>query len=446
MIVALISGIVSTFSVIVIAYREIGGGGGCRCCGRRFHISSRNGKPWFRYVANIILSLVAICLSILATGLGPVAVATPIQVGSNLLSNMCLQWFLGMIRPTKDQLVGTMTLAAAVTILPDIGPGEMELHADVLYLLGQPSALLYIAVSSVMMASGMLALAKGWVKENDSKLLTFAMVGGTATVVSASIGKAVQMIHNLIVLGPLLVIYVGLGALCLGVAARANATLEDPSSYVSIASGVQLVCTCFAGLFIWGDSGRLEYPLGYSMIYVLVVLGTYGVSSFDLLAAHHVGFYAEEMYSYANASLQNLNTLDDEDNSYRKHYTGPKGDIIRNEIWKLVGLWQSGSTDEAEYRKVLQLCLDKLLLTRRLKGEDVVELVLDLLQDNRGFGPEPAPAFKNWLEKHVKSYVDMSDGAYADEHASPLLRTAKWNTMPNLLQTERRLIRHNSVM
>merc|ERR1712137_1292199 len=93
----------------------------------------------------------------------------------------------------------------------------------------------------------------------------------------------------------LLVVYVVLACLCLGVAAMANGTLEDPTLFVPISNGVNLVLNCFAGLFIWGDWNRLEFPLAYCMVYVLVVLGTYLVSSLDFLFSNYTAVAEEKV-------------------------------------------------------------------------------------------------------------------------------------------------------
>lgn len=448
---ALASGIVSTLAVIVIAAPVAPGSSASlsrlsdlaessagksnlpRWQFRRKLMMSQN----FRYVLNALLSLIAIGLSIRSTGLGPVAVATPIQVGSNLLSNMCLQWFLGMIRPTKDQFLGTMTLAAAVTILPDIGPEDVNRDGDVLELLLEPIAILYIVVSFALMLSSILALTKGWVKSNDQKLLSYAVVGGTATVLSTSLGKVVQMllsrrsyalIHNLIVMAPLVLVYVALGVICLGVIARANATLQDPSTYVPIASGVQLVCTCFAGLFIWGDWPRLDYPLGYSMVYVLVVLGTYGVSSFDLMATYQMDIAEDQhIFLFKDPHLRNVQ---------KEMEIPPRGDKVALEFYTLVHLWNKQSGDQERYGQIIQSLITKLVLRWRLRCEDVVELVVKLLKESNGLGPTPSPLFFEWVEEQMKPYLDSLDFP-ANEKAMPLLRKNP-STMPNLLQYDQR--------
>ncbi|CAK0898712.1 unnamed protein product [Prorocentrum cordatum] len=118
---------------------------------------SRVAKGTF-FLANLALSGISIILGIAANGHGPVAVAFPVGVGSNLLSNMVLQdSMLGIAKYTKNMRVGTLVLASAVMILPDVGGGPADLAEDVnvLQLLTTRKAMLFVGACAIVLIFGL---------------------------------------------------------------------------------------------------------------------------------------------------------------------------------------------------------------------------------------------------------------------------------------------------
>merc|ERR1719277_2875260 len=102
-------------------------------------------------------------------------------------------------------------------------------------------------------ASGAVLLLR-CTKDNMTLLFLFAIVGGTGTVLNTSISKLCQMPFvkaSWMLLIPLMAIYLGLAALCLVAGAAANTRLEDPSVFVPISTGVNLVLNALAGICIW---------------------------------------------------------------------------------------------------------------------------------------------------------------------------------------------------
>merc|ERR1712107_215673 len=91
------------------------------------------------------------------------------------------------------------------------------------------------------------------------------------------------------------VMYSVLAVICVGGSASANSTLEDPSMFVPISNGVNLVLNCLAGLSIWQDGTRLKDPLEYFTAYIFVVLGTYLVSSVDFFAENQTEVAAHKV-------------------------------------------------------------------------------------------------------------------------------------------------------
>merc|ERR1712218_272132 len=56
----------------------------------------------------------------------------------------------------------------------------------------------------------------------------------------------------------------------------------DLSVYIPMSESVQLVVTAFTGMIIWGDLQRIPCLLNYIMVYALIILGVYELSTHDL--------------------------------------------------------------------------------------------------------------------------------------------------------------------
>jgi len=333
----------------------------------------------------------------MAVGRGPVAVAFSVTVGSNLLSNMILQLALGMAHYTKNMVTGTLVLSSAVMMLPDVGPSEVPVDFGAYDVLGRPAAVIYVACSFVIVGVGLRIILRGTVQDNNTALLfAFAMVNGSATVLSTSISKLVQMHLSLQVRIPVLIVYVLLGCFCLCMAAIANATLQDPSVFVPVGAGVNLVLTFVSGLCIWADWSRLEHHLCYIMAYTLVVLGTYSVSSFDLNSKQTGQIEANR---YVAATEKNVPTYDCEYEPRRS---------LRQCFQELLLLWSQGSAHPGELRtalvETLRLGLDRELISHRA----IAELFVSLAEE-----PSlcPAASFRSealevWLRQALGTRLD----------------------------------------
>jgi len=161
------------------------------------------------------------------------------------------------------------------------------------------------------------------------------------------------------------------------------------------------------------------------MIYVLVVLGTYGVSSFDLLASYRMEIAEDhQTFFFKDRRLRNVQ---------KELGIPPRGDKIALEFYTLVHLWNKQSGDQEQYGEIIHSLITKLVMRWRLRCEDVIELVVKLLKESNGLGPSPSPLFFDWVEQQMKPYLDHIYGFPANENTMPLLRK-KPSTMPNLLE------------
>lgn len=396
---AIISGIVATLASLVITYPA-------HCYSRRGVLQSQTCKG-VTFLANLALSGISILLGIMAAGRGPVAVIFPLGIGSNLLSNMILQLALGIAHYTKNMMTGTLVLASAVMILPDVGPSEVPVGFDAIDVLERPAAMVFVAFSVVSAGLGLGIILRGTVKDNNNLLLfVYTIVNGSATVLSTSISKLVQMHLSLQVQVPMLILYVLLGTFCLGMAAIANATLQDPSIFVPVGAGVNLVLTFVAGLCIWGDWGRLEHKLSYIMVYILVVLGTYSVSSFDFLSKE-VGQIEANRYVAAKQNMKCSAICGSGAAAFVPHYDSqyePTRSSLRRRFDDLLFLWAQESADSDKLRIALMETL-KLGLDREYISHDAIAELFILLAEDPLLCPAASYKSDNleaWLKQTLK--------------------------------------------
>lgn len=306
-------------------------------------------------VLNLSLTGAATLLNILACGQGPVAVVFSLCVAAGLSSSLVLQQTLGLAVYDKNARVGTSVLVIAVLLIASLGPTELPGDSDVLELITTLPAAVFIGCSLVVMAGSMAILFLELAHSSNSvKLLLFALVGGTGTVLNASLSKVVQMHLAMPLRISLLAVYVLVAVICIGSSIYANSSLEDPSLFVPISNGVNLVLNCLAGICIWGDSGRLKtHIFNYAALYVLVTVGTYLTSSFDVFKGSAEVVKAQE--------LMQLNT-------------SSKLNSARCLTTSSVGLKQGFLPDSGRLREMtqrLKISLDKQLITH----QEIAELL-----------------------------------------------------------------------
>jgi len=424
---AIVAGFCSTLSAVVITYPA----------NRSIRLEYEQGavEKAFILLGNVTLTGVSTVLGILAAGQGPVAVVFPLQVGATLLSNMIIQSRLGIARYTKNMTVGTLVLAAAVMLLPDLGPEQLPPDINALELLQANLSMGFIAFCLFVMVFGLRLLVQAQTQganllnNNTTMLFTYALVGGIGTVLNTSIAKVVQMHLSLVVKVPLVSLYVFLACFCLGVAAMANGTLDDPILFVPISNGVNLVLNCLAGLCIWGDWKRLDCPFGYCIVYVLVVLGTYLVSSLDFLFMNYLDVAEEKVNKVKQAWRQTKTFITvhsppvqvDQPRDCSRIVESlclfcgctPKSSIdvedidypfmVHNRTKSLGDLFANQYDEETDIpREKLYACLLRALNNGSVNNDAIVELCLELAQENGTQGVYRTPVFTRWVDVHIQ--------------------------------------------
>eukprot|EP00928_Gymnodinium_smaydae_P008848 TRINITY_DN13252_c0_g2_i1.p1 TRINITY_DN13252_c0_g2~~TRINITY_DN13252_c0_g2_i1.p1 ORF type:complete len:445 (-),score=86.87 TRINITY_DN13252_c0_g2_i1:101-1435(-) len=411
---AILSGTFNTLSTLAITYPT-------REAARRREPLSHSTEVCM-YITNFSLVGVSNVIGILANGQGPVAVTLPFMVASNILSILLGQWRLGMIRPSKPVRVGTFTLVAAVMILPDIGPADLPADSDIKALLQEPSSIIFIGLCVLGSVLGYVAVRMKWIKDNGKLVLTYALLGGAGTVLNTSISKLVQLNLGSAFKVALVVLYVLFSCFCLCIQAVANATLQDPSLFVPVGAGVNLVLNFFAGLCIWDDGSRLRYPLGYCMLYVLVVLGTYSVSSFDLFEIMN-----EEEPSRTNGAqpetkkppIKRLQTLA----QFTRAATRLGGTLTKHVNFErdsffvagvhLRKLWDDGCDSAPDTSRALRKFLKRGCARKLIDSNQLIDLIVELVQEPAcREGTLYTEGMEAWMDANVDTFNECSASLY----------------------------------
>jgi hypothetical protein len=396
------------------------------------------------YLGNLAMMGVSQVLGILANGQGPVSISFPFAICASILSVLLLQWRLGMVFPSKCVRVGTYTLSAAIVILPSVGPAE-AVNLNVVDLLLKPLSLIFIGLCVVGMFVGICAIRSGWVTDNSVVLWTFAFVGGAGTVLNVSITKLIQLpdVALAIRIG-LGAIYVLLAGVTLGVQAIANGKLSDPSTYIPVSCGVNLWLNFLAGLCIWGEWNRMTKPVSYFFVFVLVCLGTYGLSSFDLIP-HST---KEDMIKEKDEDVEPRELSHFQRSSTRRRtasktmkgnisapdrlgtasmlqtlqtkaiasFTLPSHlDYAQNPLWTTgVDLWNAWSEHPADaddtkfiLKKYLRLAVSRSLID----ANGLTDLCLQLLEEQPESREFYTPALERWLLNSVESFEECREEA-----------------------------------
>jgi hypothetical protein len=349
-------------------------------------------------IFNLVFQGLGAGLGILATGFGPVAIVFPVGTGTTLLSNMFLQAVLQVgARPNKKTASGTLVLACAVLLLVNIGPSDRppDTKVDAIQLLSTLPAKIYICCSLFAIVCGLCLLR--WATNNMSLLFTFATLGGACAVLNVSISKISQLptvLHSPVLLVPLIIMYLCLACLALGVAAAANATLTDPSGFIAISGGVNLVLNCLAGICIWGDWERLEYPMSYCVVYVLVVLGTYLVSTLDIMSMDWMDAQETKLGLVTKAVHA----------ATRRRGREALRTRSMNDLLKLGGAASlappcdiDGQLSPERQKRLLETILIRQLDCGCIQHEDLVRLCFQLIEEQSGGRNFMTPCMQEWL-------------------------------------------------
>lgn len=271
-VLAALAGVIISFGYNVIAY--------AKHVARRRNTTLSGTCERFLQLANLVLSLTGIGIFVISSKFGPVSVAMPVQTASNLLLNMIIQSSAGMKEYTKSMRIGTLVLTAASVCLMNVGPTDPEGGVDVLALVGEAVARVWLILMVALLLASVFCL-KQVGGEGTRGMLGYAFLVADSTALGATAGKMITATTGWLrascLLGYLLM---GVGSLFGGLAAAGSC---DIAVYLPTSQCIQLVINGLTGLFVWGDAERIQAPLSYLMVFILLIMGVYLCSELDVV-------------------------------------------------------------------------------------------------------------------------------------------------------------------
>jgi len=210
---------------------------------------------------------------------GPVAVVMPIVTASKLLSNTATQIFFKLAEYDKSMHVGTWVLCCATACLSYAGPREPVQALDATKMLSTVQAQAWILF--LVLVLGACIVDYHWFKDIKGRtLFTLSANVAISTALGANLAKFLGTAA-----GDEIPICFFFGFICafLSFAYTYLAALDcDLSVYIPMSESVQLVVNAFTGMIIWRDLLRIPCLLNYILIYALIILGVYELSSQDI--------------------------------------------------------------------------------------------------------------------------------------------------------------------
>lgn len=234
---------------------------------------------FFLFLLNVLLNLAGIAFFLFACKFGPVAVAMPMVTALKLLSNMVFQFSRGIAHYTKPMRVGTYVLAIAIFCLPEVGPTDPKDAIDIEWLLSQRLTQLWLESLVLVLASALVVLRFIGRDQTELTIFVLSVVVADSTSLAATVGKMLSVASGNLFTGCLF-LYLALGSVSFIWGAIA-AFEVDMSLYLPLSECLQLLINGATGAFVWGDGLRLQEPVSYGMVYILIGLSVYLCSSYD---------------------------------------------------------------------------------------------------------------------------------------------------------------------
>jgi hypothetical protein len=345
------------------------------------------------FVVYIVLSLGGVLFFMISTKYGPVALAMPVQTATTLFATMIFQSTGGIKPYTKAMRVGTVVLVAASSCLVAVGPTVPQEEQNVIALVENVSSILWILLMTVTLLLAVSTLRKSGLSDSQ-RLVLYAYVVADSTALGASVGKMLTVAEDfvLVVCG---LSYILLGAASLLFGAAASAAC-DMSIFLPVSQCLQLLINAATGLFVWGDAKRIQAPLAYTMVYVLICMGAYLLSAFDVMTS-----IARRM---ALRSVPISNEV--------LNISSPMNDPFWRKIADIERSWShsDSSVRSSDLKDVLTIGLDY----GELETEACADLVAVLSKLVGDQSPDMLQrAINDWISQHVRRPVNANPVATA---------------------------------
>jgi hypothetical protein len=252
-------------------------------------------RKWWAlgYVVNISLQIMSFVAQTFSTFVGPISIAVPVSLSSQLLTNfMFFSVFLKYEELKKDILIGTLVDAVGVILLFFVGSTFPEENPDIQEIFQAPGS---IAWASVVIGFSALVFPYHFILGcsessliTDRRTFTFLMMSEVFnSVLAASTLKMLALTEGS-GFAIVLVVTVYANSMLLYASMLQAVAVKQQSVYVPIAVTLYLGATGITGVLIWDDV--IQSIGGYVCVFALFALAATLLSDFEVLKASNAGF------------------------------------------------------------------------------------------------------------------------------------------------------------
>ena len=286
-----LGGAVEVTATAVLAYREAD--------------ERRTGKEWRKLAqslalgCNVALQLVSsIVGNLFATWYGPISIVGPIFLSSQLLANMLVfGWLLGLESFNKDMRIGTYIVVTAVVLLPIVGPTAQD-GQNIEELLSTLPSLVWtcLNVGSMFVGTACLLLLDIANLKQSYRMVLLLIVRATAFTVNLTVSKVFVLNVSATLLAVSILLKVLSGAI-ITYALVLQSTSVSQAVFAPLNASALIFVNAVTGMLIWQDFLVVSSWLGYSCVFVQLVLGNYLLlgEEIDLLSPENRRFGRQEM-------------------------------------------------------------------------------------------------------------------------------------------------------
>jgi hypothetical protein len=242
-------------------------------------------KYWaLAYLTNIACQFFSYGFQILSTFFGPISVAVPISMTTQLLTNMLIFGaILKLETVTKEIRVGTFVNCVAVVLLIFTGAESHDQNQDILSMLQKPESIVW---SSITVALAVIALPYIFLLGcTSSKYITegrtffFLMLTElSCSLIAATTFKMLALVDGM-ALGITIALATWSNVLLLYSSMLRAVDVPNQTVYIPIAASAYLGATGLTGKMVWEDN--IQSVGGYVCVYILFLLSGYLLAEFE---------------------------------------------------------------------------------------------------------------------------------------------------------------------
>lgn len=282
------------------------------CLAYASHQSKKDGvnfskKFWvLAYFGNLVCQLAAYAFQFLSLIYGPISLAHPISLATQIFSNMVI---FGVIlkyeKIGKDTHVGTYINCVCIVLLIFVGARIPEEEQDIVAILGNTVPFVWAAViiGAALIALPYLFLqgcsSSTLITENRSFwfLLTIEVM---YSLIAASTFKMLVLVDGM-ALGFTVALAIVSNIVLLYASMLRAVVIPNQTLYVPVLCTTLLGMTAITGKIIWED--EIKSLGGYTCVFALFILANYLLSTFDLFSPPNAQF------KYGNAAEIGISKL-----------------------------------------------------------------------------------------------------------------------------------------